>query len=103
MALKNNKKGVEINFKMVEKEDEEVDEVDEVRFFFRRMYLIRIRKSGYHNIIRILKSGIYSTIGFNKFGLQTVSWISKSGLDCYNRICDIRNFHLKPDLKIQIL
>ena len=58
MALKNSEKGVEINFKTVEKEDEEVDEVDQVRFFFRRMYLIRIRKSGYHNILRILKSGI---------------------------------------------
>ena len=81
---------VEISFKTVEKEDEEVDNI-QVRFFFlRRMYLIRIRKSGYHNILRILKFGIYSTTGFNKFGSQTISRISKSGLDCYNRICDIR-------------
>ena len=65
MALKNSEKGVEISFKTVEKEDEDI----QVPFFFRRMYLIRIRKSRYHNILRILKSGIYSTTGFNKSGL----------------------------------
>ena len=85
ITLKNSENDVEINFKTVEKEDEEVDNIH-VRFFFRRMYLIRIRKSGYHNILRILKSGIYSTTGFNKSGSQTISRISKSGLDCYNRI-----------------
>ena len=87
MALKNSKNCVEISFKTVEKEDEEVDNI-QVRFFFffRRMYLIRIRKSEYHNILRILKSGIYSTTGFNKSGSQTISRISKSGFDCYNRI-----------------
>ena len=62
MALKNSEEGIEISFKMVEKEDEEV----EVRFFFFcRMYLIRIRKSGYHTILQILKSGIYSMIKNN--------------------------------------
>ena len=86
---KNSENGVKISFKTVEKEDEEVDNI-QVRFFFRRMYLIRIQKSGYYNILRILESGIYSTTGFNKFGSQTISRISKSGLDCYNRICDIR-------------
>ena len=80
MTLKNSENDVEISFKTIEKEDEEVDNI-QVRFFFRRMYLIRIRKSGYHNILRILKSGIYSTTGS-----QTISRISKSGLDCYNRI-----------------
>ena len=92
MALKNSENDVEISFKTVEKEDEEVDNI-KVRFFFRRMYLIWIRKSGYHNILRILKSGIYHTTEFNKSGSQTISRISKSGLvelDCYNRICDIR-------------
>ena len=59
MALKNSEEDVEISFKMVEKEDEEV----EVRFFFFcRMYLIRIRKYGYHTILRIFKSGIYSDL-----------------------------------------
>ena len=48
MALKNCENDVEISFKTVEKEDEEVDNI-QVRFFFsRRMYLIRIRKSGYY-------------------------------------------------------
>ena len=87
MALKNSENDVEISFKMIKKEDEEVDNI-QVRFFFRKMYLIRIRKSGYHNILQILKSGIYSTTGFNKSGSQTISRISKSGFDCYNRICD---------------
>ena len=82
MTLKNSENNVEISFKTVEKEDEEVDNI-QVRFFFSRMYLIRIRKSGYHNILRILKSGIYSTIVINKSGSQTISRISKSGLDCY--------------------
>ena len=61
MALKNNDEDIEISFKTVEKEDEEV----EVRLFF-FFQLIRIQKSGYHNILRILKSGIYSKNGFNK-------------------------------------
>ena len=90
MALKNSENGVEISFKTVEKEDEEVDNIHVGFFFFRKMYLIRIQKFGYHNIFRILKSGIYSTTGFNKSGSQTISRISKSRLDCYNRICDIR-------------
>ena len=85
MTLKNSENDVEISFKTVDKEDEEVDNSGSF-FFFRRMYLIRIQKSGYHNILRILKSGIYSTTGFNKSGSQTISRISKSGLDCYNRI-----------------
>ena len=89
IALKNSENDVEISFKTVEKEDEEVDNIHVRFFFFRRMYLIRIRKSGYHNILRILKSRIYSTTGFNKFGSQTISRISKSGLDCYNRICNL--------------
>ena len=56
MELKNSEEGVEIR---LEKEDEKV----EVRFFFFcRMYLIRIRKSGYHSILRIFKSGIYSDL-----------------------------------------
>ena len=33
MALKNNENGVEISFKTVEKEDEEVDNI-QIRFFF---------------------------------------------------------------------
>ena len=82
MTLKNSENDVEIIFKTMEKEDEKVDNI-QVHFFFRKMYLIRIRKSGYHNILWILKSGIYSTTGFNKFGSQTISRISKSGLDCY--------------------
>ena len=42
MALKNCENDVEISFKTMEKEDEEVDNI-QVRFFFsRRMYLIRI-------------------------------------------------------------
>ena len=86
MALKNSENDIEISFKTVEKEDEEVDNIQIRFFFFRRMYLIRIQKSGYHNILRILKSGIYSTTGFNKSRSQTISRISKSGLDCYNRI-----------------
>ena len=90
MTLKNSENDVEISFKMVQNEDEEVDNIQVLFFFFRIMYLIRIRKSGYHNILRILKFGIYFTIGFNKSGLQTISRISKSELDCYNRICDIR-------------
>ena len=85
ITLKNSENGVEISFKTVEKEDEEVDNI-QIRFFFRRMYLIRIRKSGYHNILRILKFGIYSTTRFNKSRSQTISRISKSGLDCYNWI-----------------
>ena len=85
MALKNSENNVEINFKTVDKEDEEVDNI-QVHFFFHRIYLIRIRKSGYHNIFRILKSEIYSTTGFNKSESQIISQISKSGLDCYNRI-----------------
>ena len=88
MTLKNSENDVEISFKLVEKKDEEVDNI-QVHFFFRRMYLIRIRKSGYHNIVRILKSGIYSTTEFNKSGSQTISRISKSELDCYNWIFDI--------------
>ena len=84
MTLKNSENDVEISFKMVEKEDKEVDNIQ--IFFFLRMYLIQIRKSGYHNILRILKSEIYSTTGFNKSGSQTISRISKSGLDCYNQI-----------------
>ena len=57
MELKNSEEGVEIS---LEKEDEKV----EVRFFFFfcRMYLIRIRKSGYHSILRIFKSEIYSDL-----------------------------------------
>ena len=90
MALKNSENDVEISFKTVEKEVEEVDSIQVRFFFFRRMYLIRIRKSEYHNILRILKSGIYSTFGFNKSGSQAISRISKSELDYYNRICDIR-------------
>ena len=62
MVLKNSDEGIEISFKTVEKEDEEV----EVHFFFFFFQLIRIQKSGYHNIIRILKSEIYSKNGFNK-------------------------------------
>ena len=62
MSLKNSENDIEISFKTVEKEDEEVNNIQIRFFFFRRMYLIRIRKSGYHNILRILKSGIYSTI-----------------------------------------
>ena len=87
MTLKNSENDIEISFKTVEKEEETVDNI-QVRFFFFfcKMYLIRIRKSGYHNILRILKSGIYSTTGFNKSGSQTISRISKSGLDCYNWI-----------------
>ena len=50
MTLKNSENDVEISFKMVEKEDEEVYNIQD-HFFFRRMYLIRIRKSGYHNIL----------------------------------------------------
>ena len=80
MTLKNSEEGIEISFKMVEKEDEEV----EVRFFFLQNVLNPISK------IRILKSGIYSITGFNKSGLKTIYWISKSGLCCYYRICDIR-------------
>ena len=89
MTLKNSENDVEISFKTVEKEEEEVDNIQVRFFFFHRMYLIRIRKFGYHNILRILKSGIYSTTGFNKSGSQTISRISKSGLDCYNRICNL--------------
>ena len=80
---------VEISFKTVEKKDEEVDNIQISFFFFRIIYLIRIRKSEYHNILRILKSGIYSTTGFNKSGSQTISRISKSRLDCYNRIYNL--------------
>ena len=83
MSLKNSENDVEISFKTMEKEDEEVDNI-QIRFFFHRIYLIRIRKSGYHNILQILKSGIYSITGFNKSRSQIISRISKSGLDCYN-------------------
>ena len=41
MTLKNSENDVEISFKTVEKEDDEVDNI-QVRFFFRIMYLIRI-------------------------------------------------------------
>ena len=68
MTLKNSENDVEISFKTMEKEDEQVHNIQVRFFFFRRMYLIRIRKSRYHNILRILKSGIYSTTGFNKSG-----------------------------------
>ena len=55
MTLKNSENDVEISFKTVKKEDEEVDNIQVWFFFFRRMYLIRIRKSGYHNIIWIFE------------------------------------------------
>ena len=91
MTLKNSENDIEISFKTVEKEDEEVDNIQVRFFFFSQNVLnpdskIRIRKSGYHNILRILKFGIYSTTGFNKSGSQTIFRISKSGLNCYNRI-----------------
>ena len=53
MTLKNSDNDVEISYKTMEKEDKKVDNIQVRLFFFCRMYLIRIRKSGYHNIIRI--------------------------------------------------
>ena len=84
MALKNSEEGVEISFKMVDKEDEEI----EVRFFFFFFFLQNILNPD--SKIWILKSGIYSTTGFNKSGLKTIYRISKSGFYYYYRICDIR-------------
>ena len=51
--VKNSENGVALSFTTVEKEDEDNIQVR----YFRRIHLIRIRKSGYHNSVRILKSG----------------------------------------------
>ena len=62
MVLKNNEEGVEISFKTVEKEDEEV----KVRFFF-FFFFLQNWISFYPPDIEIR-----NTTGFNKSGLQTI-------------------------------
>ena len=86
MTLKNSEEDIEISFKTVEKEDEEV----EFRFFFLQNVLnpdSKIRISYYPPDIEIRN---ILTTRFNKSELKIIYRISKSGLYCYYRICDIR-------------
>ena len=84
MAFINSEEGIEISFKTVEKEDEEV----EVRFFLHNVLnpYSKIRISYYPPNIEIRN---ILTTEFNKSGLKTIYRISKSGFYCYYRICDI--------------